>query len=76
MDQVLALHVAREVEVRAVEELSRPLDAGIALALLLADREEGDARSLDPEGALGEEGAHPGVLGQVLGSRVRVGPDV
>ena len=76
MDQVLALHVPREVEVGRIEKLGRPLDAGVALALLLADREERDAGPLDAEGALGEQGAHVGVLGEVLRGRVGVRPDV
>ena len=42
--QVLALDVADEVEVGRVEQLGRALDAGVALALLLADRQERDAR--------------------------------
>ena len=44
VDDVLALDVADEVEVRLVEQLGRLLDPGVALALLLADREQRDAR--------------------------------
>ena len=40
--QVLALDVADEVEVGLVEELGRLLDPEVALALLLADRQERD----------------------------------
>ena len=41
--QVLALDVALEVQVGRVEQLGRALDTGVALALLLADRQERDA---------------------------------
>ncbi len=51
-------------------------DARVALALLLADREQRDARVRDVHHALGEDGAHPRVLGQVLGRGVGVGADV
>ena len=43
--QVLALDVAHEVEVGLVEQLGRPLDPGVALALLLADRQQRHARA-------------------------------
>ena len=42
--QVLALDVAGEAEVGRVEQLGRALDPGVALALLLADRQQRDAR--------------------------------
>ena len=74
--QVLALDVALEPQVRGVEELGGPLDPRIALALLLADREQGDPRRGDAEHALREDGAHPRVLHEVLRGRVGVGADV
>jgi hypothetical protein len=73
---VLALDVADEAQPRGVEELGRPLDPEIALALLLADREEGHPRVADADDALGEDRPHPGVLGEVLGRRIGVRPDV
>ena len=74
--QVLALDVALEMEVGRVEQLGGALDAGVALALLLADRQERDARLGDPQHALGEDRAHPRVLDEVLGRRIGVGADV
>ena len=75
-DEVLALDVADEVQVGPVEQLGRLGDPGIALALLLADRQQGDPRPLHAEDPLGEEGAHLGVLVEVLAARVGVGADV
>ena len=74
--QVLALDVALEPQPGRIEQLGRALDPGVALALLLADRQQGDARVGDAEDALGEDRAHPRELGEVLGGRVRVGADV
>ena len=74
--QVLALDVALEAQVRRVEQLGRALDPGVALALLLADRQERDARLGDAQHALGEDRAHPRVLDEVLGGRVGVRADV
>ena len=59
-----------------VEQLRGALDPGVALALLLADRQQRDAGPVDAQHALGEDRAHLRVLGQVLGRRVRVGADV
>ena len=74
--EVLALDVADEAQVRRVEQLGGALDAGVALALLLADRQQRDARPRDAQHPLGEDRAHPRVLGEVLGGRVGVGADV
>ena len=74
--QVLALDVADEVEVGPVEELRGPLDPGVALALLLADREQRDPRPVHAQHPLREDRAHPRVLGEVLRGRVRVRADV
>ena len=74
--EVLALDVADEVQVARVEQLRRPLDPLVALALLLADREEGDTRPREIVDALDEDRAHPGVLGEVLSRGVGVRPDV
>ncbi len=76
VNEVLALDVAREIEVGPVEELGRLLDPGVALALLLADREERHPRVRDAQHPLGEEGAHVGVLVEVLGGRIGIGADV
>ena len=43
--QVLALDVALEAQVGRVEQLGRALDPGVALALLLADRQQRHARA-------------------------------
>ncbi len=51
-------------------------DPGVALAPLLADRQEGDPGPFDAEDPLGEEGAHLGVLVEVLAARIGVGADV
>ena len=74
--QVLALDVALEAQVGRVEQLGGALDPGVALALLLADRQQRDARLRDAQHALGEDRAHPRVLDEVLGGRVGVGADV
>ena len=74
--QVLALDVADEVEVRLVEQLRRARDAGVALALLLADREQGHPRPHHAQHVLAEDGAHPRVLRQVLRGGVGVRADV
>ena len=74
--QVLALDVADEVEVGLVDELGRALDPGLALALLLPDREQRDARAVHAQHALGEDRAHARVLREVLRGRVGVGADV
>ncbi len=74
--EVLALDIALEPQARGVEQLRGALDPGVALALLLPDREQRDARAGDPDHALGEDRAHLGVLEQVLRGRVGVGADV
>ncbi len=74
--QVLALHVALEPEARGIEELARALDPRVALALLLADRQERHARPGDTEDPLGEDRAHLRVLDEVLRGRIGIGPDV
>ena len=76
VDEVAALDVAGEVEVRLVEQLGRALDPGVALALLLADREQRHAWTFDAQDPLREQGAHVRVLVEVLGRRVGVGADV
>ena len=74
--QVLPLDVALEPQVRRVEQLGGALDAGVALALLLADRQEGDTWPRDTLDAFREDRPHPGVLDEVLRRGVRVGADV
>ena len=74
--EVLALDVAHEVQAGRVEQLGRRLDPGVALALLLADRQQRDAGPGHAQHPLGEDRAHLGVLGEVLGRRVGVGADV
>ena len=74
--QVLALDVALEAQPGCVEQLGRALDPGVALALLLADRQQCHARPGDAQDALGEDRAHLGVLDEVLRGRIRVGADV
>ena len=76
LGQVAALDVADEPKRRRVEQLGRALDPRIALALLLADAQQRDARRVDTQDALGEDRAHPRVLGEVLRCRVGVGTDV
>ena len=63
-------------EVGPVEELGRPLDPQVALALLLADRQQGHAGRRNAQDAFAEDRAHPGVLGQVLRARIGVCADV
>ncbi len=74
--QVLALDVALESEAGGVEQFRRALDPGVALALLLTDRQQRHAWVGDAQDALGEDGPHPGELGQVLGGRIGIGADV
>ncbi len=76
LGQVATLDVADEAQGRCVQELGGALDARVAFALLLPDAEERDPWVRDVEDLLGEDRAHPGVLGEVLGRRVRVGADV
>ena len=54
----------------------RLLDGQVALALLLADREQRDARLRDAQDPLGVERAHVGELVEVVAGRVHVGADV
>ena len=49
-----------------VEQLRGALDAGVALALLLADREQRHPRVRDAEHALREDARPSGVLDEVL----------
>ncbi len=74
--QVLALDIPLEPQVGRVEQLGGALDASIALALLLTDREEGDPRSGHTLDALREDRPHPRVLDKVLSGRIGIGADV
>jgi hypothetical protein len=75
--QVATLDVAYEVEAAIfVEHLRGLLDRLVALALLLADREQRDPRLLDAENSLGIQRAHVGELVQVVAARVHVRADV
>ena len=65
-----------ELGIRLVDELGGALDPGVALALLLADRQQGDAGPVDSQDTLAEDRAHLRVLRKVLGVEIRVGPDV
>jgi hypothetical protein len=75
-DKVLALDVPDETQAGDVEQLGRSLDSQVALALLLADGQEGDARLRNAHDALREDRAHPRELHQVLRRGIRVGADV
>ncbi len=57
-------------------QLGRLLDPDVSLALLLAEREERDARAPYTDHVLGEDRTHVRVLGQVLRRGVGVGADV
>ena len=59
-----------------LDQRGRLLDALLALAALLADREQRHAGILDAEHLLGVDRAHPRVLGQVEAGRVGRGADV
>ena len=68
--QVEALHVAGEVERALGEPVVGGEHLGGALARLLADRQQADARPLDAHAGLHEAGAHVGELHEVLGARL------
>ena len=76
LGKIAALDIADESQARGIEQFRGALDPGVALALLLADAQQRDARIRDAEDALREDRAHPRVLGEVLGRRVGVGADV
>ncbi len=75
--QVAALDVADELDpLGAGEDLVGGDHLLTPLAGLLADREQADARSLDPEHGRAEGGAEEGELDQVLSAHLDVGADV
>ena len=74
--QVLALDVADEAQVAGGQQRGRLLDALLALAALLADRQQRDGRVAHAEHALGEDRAHVRVLVEVRAGRVGRGADV
>ena len=76
--RVRSLPSTLPMKLRSVSSSSSvaPLDPGVALALLLADRQQRDARPVHAQHALGEDRAHARELGEVLGGRVGVGADV
>ena len=74
--QVPALDVPDEAQGAGAQQGRRLLDALLALASLLPDREERDGRLGDAEDALREERAHVRVLGEVAAGGIGRRPDV
>jgi hypothetical protein len=75
--KVAPLDVADEVQAAViVEQLGGLLDRLVALALLLADGEQRDARILDAENPLCVDGAHVRELVEIVAARVHVRADV
>ena len=77
LNQVPALDVADEIQAAiVVEHLRGQLNCQVALAPLLADRQQSDTRFLDAQDALGVDGAHVRELVQVVAARIHVRADI
>ena len=68
--------VADEVDRRALEQLMRLARQLVALGLFLANRQQPDARPLEPQRNLREHGAHHAELHQMSGPALGIGAHV
>jgi len=76
LKQVATLDVADEMDGGPGEELEGVLGEGVTLGVLRADGEQADAGLLVAENFLGKDGAHHGVVEEVLGAGVDVGAGI